>query len=231
VTKVLVIDDEEPILRALRINLTAHQYEVTTAADGRSGLAATASAHPDVLILDLGLPDMEGTEVITGIRGWSSVPIIVLSAWGQESAKIAALDAGADDYVTKPFSVAELMIRVAALLRRRRLDAVDRAPARLSVAGLEIDPLGRTVEAEGNEIRLTSAEFELLLLLAEAPGQVFTRTAIMEHLWRTPFFGDERAADTHIANIRRKLERDPAHPTRILTVRGVGYKLGPAPRS
>ena len=160
----------------------------------------------------------------------SALPIILLTARDAEVDTVIGLEAGADDYVTKPFSVAELMSRVAALLRRRRIDAADRSSVRLSVAGLDIDPLGRTVESDGKEIRLTSAEFELLLLLAEAPGQVFTRSTIMEHLWRTPFFGDERAADTHIANIRRKLERDPVRPTRILTVRGVGYKLGAAPR-
>ncbi len=141
------------------------------------------------------------------------------------------LEAGADDYVTKPFSVAELVSRVAALLRRRRIDAEDRSPPRLSVAGLDIDPLGRTVEADGHEVRLTTAEFDLLLLLAQSPGQVFERSAIMEHLWRTPFFGDARAADTHVANIRRKIEDDPARPWRLLTVRGVGYKLGHAPRA
>jgi two-component system KDP operon response regulator KdpE len=118
VTRVLVIDDEEPILRALRINLTAHKYEVSTAADGASGLAAIARDRPDVVILDLGLPDMPGTEVISGVRGWSTMPIIVLSAWGQESQKVAALDAGADDYVTKPFGIGELLARLRVAVRR-----------------------------------------------------------------------------------------------------------------
>src|SRR4051794_9406089 len=171
------------------------------------------------------MPGMSGLQVCREIRAAGSLPVILLTARDSELDTVVGLEAGADDYVRKPFSVAELVSRVAALLRRRQLDAADRDAPRLSIAGLEIDPLGRSITADGKEVRLTAAEFDLLLLLAGSPGQVFTRRAIMEHLWRTPFFGDERAADTHVSNLRRKVERDTRRPTRVLTVRGVGYKL------
>jgi DNA-binding response OmpR family regulator len=229
--RILLADDEEALVRSVRWALEREGYEVEAVFNGTDALARARSGTHELAILDVMMPGASGLAVCREIRAESPLPIILLTARDAEVDTVVGLEAGADDYVTKPFSVAELMSRVAALLRRRRLDAADRSPVRLSAAGLDIDPLGRTVEADGQEIRLTSAEFDLLLLLAEAPGQVFTRTAIMEHLWRAPFFGDERAADTHIANIRRKLERDPVHPTRILTVRGVGYKLGLAPRS
>ncbi len=227
--RILLADDEEALVRAVSYALEREGYEVDAVFNGADALARARTGTHDLAILDVMMPGASGLVVCREIRAESALPIILLTARDAEVDTVVGLEAGADDYVTKPFSVAELMSRVAALLRRRRLDAADQARPRLAVAGLEIDPLGRTVESDGREIRLTSAEFELLLLLAGAPGQVFTRTAIMEHLWRTPFFGDERAADTHIANIRRKIERDPVRPTRILTVRGVGYKLGAAP--
>jgi DNA-binding response OmpR family regulator len=229
--RILLADDEEALVRAVTYALEREGYEVDSVFNGSDALARARSGQYDLAVLDIMMPGTSGLAVCREIRAESALPIILLTARDAEVDTVVGLEAGADDYVTKPFSVAELMSRVAALLRRRRIDAADRTPHRLSVAGLEIDPRGRTVTADGSEIRLTSTEFELLLLLAEAPGQVFTRSAIMEHLWRTPFFGDERAADTHVANIRRKLEPDPARPTRILTVRGVGYKLGAAPRS
>jgi DNA-binding response OmpR family regulator len=229
--RILLADDEEALRRAVTYALEREGYVVDSAADGTETLARARSGEYDLAILDIMMPGASGLAVCRELRAESALPIILLTARDTEVDTVVGLEAGADDYVTKPFSVAELMSRVAALLRRRRLDASDRAPVRISVAGLEIDPLGRTVTTDGEEVRLTNAEFELLLLLAEAPGQVFTRTAIMEHLWRTPFFGDARAADTHVANIRRKIERDPVHPARILTVRGVGYKLGATPRA
>ena len=228
--RILIADDEEALVRAVSYALEREGYEVESVSDGAEALARARSGIHDLAILDVMMPGSSGLAVCREIRAESALPIILLTARDAEVDTVVGLEAGADDYVTKPFSVAELMSRVAALLRRRRIDASDRAPVRLSVAGLDIDPLGRTVEVDGRETRLTSAEFDLLVLLAEAPGQVFTRRAIMEHLWRTPFFGDERAADTHIANIRRKVEHDPSRPTRILTVRGVGYKLGASTR-
>ena len=167
-TRVLVIDDEPSILRALRINLSARQYEVSTAADGTSGLAAVARDRPDVLILDLGLPDMDGTEVISGVRGWTSIPIIVLSVWGQESQKVAALDAGADDYVTKPFGMDELLARLRAAVRRA-------APAPdepvVKTADFAVDLAAKRVtRTGGGDVRLTPTEWQLLEILVRNRG-------------------------------------------------------------
>src|ERR1700757_5231768 len=195
-TRVLVIDDEEPILRALRINLTARKYEVTTAADGASGLAAMARDRPDVLILDLGLPDMDGTDVIRGVRGWTSTPIIVLSAWGQESQKVAALDAGADDYVTKPFGMDELLARLRAAVRRASPApdepvvatpdfTVDLAAKRVTrgggatADGAEGDPDGGPA---GADIRLTPTEWQLLEVLVRASGRLVTQRQLLQEV-------------------------------------------------
>lgn len=224
--RILVADDEQAIVRSLTYALEREGYDVDVAYRGDEALVLARSGRHDLAILDVMLPGMSGLEVCRTIRAEGALPVILLTARDTEVEKIVGLEAGADDYVTKPFSVAELVSRVAALLRRRRIDAADRTPLRLEAAGLSIDPRARTVAVDGCEISLTAAEFDLLLLLAESPGQVFTRQVIMEHLWKTPFFGDQRSADTHIANIRRKIERDATRPARLLTVRGVGYKLG-----
>src|SRR6202035_1286942 len=172
-TRVLVIDDEEPILRALRINLTARKYEVTTAADGASGLAAMARVRPDVLILDLGLPDMDGTEVIRGVRGWTSTPIIVLSAWGQEVQKVAALDAGADDYVTKPFGMNELLARLRAAVRRAT-PAPDEPV--VATADFTVDLAAKhVVRSDGSAVRLTPTEWQVLEILVRNSGRLVTQ--------------------------------------------------------
>ncbi len=206
-TRVLVIDDEEPILRALRINLAAHRYEVSTAGDGRSGLAASARDHPDVLILDLGLPDMEGTEVIKGIRGWSSVPIIVLSAWGQESAKIAALDAGADDYVTKPFGMGELLARLRVAVRRA-------SPA----------PTKR-VRRAGEDVRLTPTEWQLLEGLVRNRERLVTQRQLLQEVWGPEYGTEGNYLRVYMAHLRRKLEADPSRPRYLRTEPGMGYRF------
>jgi two-component system response regulator RegX3 len=224
--RILIAEDEEPIARSLAYALEREGYEVEAVSDGVAALSRARSGDHDLAILDVMMPGASGLDVCRTIRAERSLPVILLTARDTELETVVGLEAGADDYVTKPFSVAELVGRVAALLRRRRIDAADRAPARLVIAGIEIDSRARTVEVAGSDVQLTTAEFELLLLLAESPGQVFTRQAIMEHLWKTPFFGDERSADTHVANIRRKIEDDPSQPTRVLTVRGVGYRFG-----
>jgi DNA-binding response OmpR family regulator len=224
--RILIAEDEEPIARSLTYALEREGYEVDAVSDGTAALARARSGEHDLAILDVMMPGPSGLDVCRTIRAEGSLPVILLTARDTEVETVVGLEAGADDYVTKPFSVAELVGRVAALLRRRRIDAADRTPARLAIAGIEIDPRARTVAVAGSEVQLTTAEFELLLLLAESPGQVFTRQAIMEHLWKTPFFGDERSADTHVANIRRKIEDDASLPRRILTVRGIGYRLG-----
>jgi DNA-binding response OmpR family regulator len=224
-TRILLADDEPALRRSVSYALEREGHAVEAVSDGEVALERARTGRFDLAILDVMMPGKSGLQVCREIRADGALPVILLTARDSELDTVVGLEAGADDYVRKPFSVAELVGRVSALLRRRQLDAADHAAPRLSLAGLDIDPLGRSVSADGAEVRLTAAEFDLLLLLAGSPGQVFTRRAIMEHLWRTPFFGDERAADTHVSNLRRKIERDQRRPTRVLTVRGAGYKL------
>jgi two-component system, OmpR family, KDP operon response regulator KdpE len=222
VTRVLVIDDEEPILRALRINLTAHKYQVSTAADGASGLAAMARERPDVLILDLGLPDMDGTDVIAGVRGWSSVPIIVLSAWGQEPAKIAALDAGADDYVTKPFGMGELLARLRAAVRRA-------APAPdepvITAGELSVDLAAKRVRRAGADVRLTPTEWQLLEVLVRNRERLVTQRQLLREVWGPEYRTEGNYLRVYMAHLRRKLEADPGRPRYLRTEPGMGYRF------
>jgi two-component system, OmpR family, KDP operon response regulator KdpE len=224
VTKVLVIDDEAPILNALRINLAARQYEVSTAADGTAGLAAMARERPDVLILDLGLPDMDGTEVIRGVRGWTSTPIIVLSAWGQESQKVAALDAGADDYVTKPFGMDELLARLRAAVRRAAP-----APAEPVVATehFTVDLSAKRVTKDGADVRLTPTEWQLLEVLVRHPDRLVTRRQLLAEVWGPGYQNEANYLRVYVANLRRKLEPDPSRPRYLLTETGMGYRFRP----
>ena len=170
---------------------------------------------------------MLGTDVCRTLRAESDLPIILLTAKDAELDRVLGLELGADDYITKPFSSAELVSRVRALLRRRELDLAGAAGATRAVGGLRIDFARHEVEVDGSRVRLTPSEFKLLGLLAEHPEHVFSRAQIMEHLWQSPFVGDARACDVHVSNLRRKVERDPGHPERIVTVREVGYKLVP----
>jgi two-component system, OmpR family, KDP operon response regulator KdpE len=221
-TKVLVIDDEAPILRALRINLTARKYEVSTAADGASGLAAMARERPDVLILDLGLPDMDGTEVIRGVRGWTSTPIIVLSAAGQESKKVAALDAGADDYVTKPFGMDELLARLRAAVRRAS-PAPDEPV--ISTPDFTVDLARKLVSRDGADIRLTPTEWQLLEVLARNAGRLVTQRQLLQEVWGPSYQTEANYLRVFVANLRRKLEPDPSAPRYLLTEAGMGYRF------
>jgi len=216
-----VIDDEEPILRALRINLAAHRYEVSTAADGTSGLAAMAKDRPDVLILDLGLPDMEGTEVISGVRGWSSVPIIVLSAWGQEAAKIAALDAGADDYVTKPFGMGELLARLRAAVRRAS-PAPDEPV--VTTDDFTVDLAAKRVQRAGADVRLTPTEWQLLEVLVRSGERLVTQRQLLKEVWGPEYGSETQYLRVYASQLRKKLAEDPARP-RLITEPGVGYRL------
>jgi two-component system, OmpR family, KDP operon response regulator KdpE len=223
-TKVLVIDDEAPILRALKINLTARKYEVSTAADGASGLAAMARERPDVLILDLGLPDMDGTDVIRGVRGWSSTPIIVLSAWGQESQKVAALDAGADDYVTKPFGMDELLARLRAAVRR-----ASPAPDEPVITTPEfiLDLAGKQVTRAGTDVRLTPTEWQILEVLARNADRLVTQRQLLQEVWGPGYENEANYLRVYMANLRRKLEPDPSAPRYLLTEPGRGYRFRP----
>ena len=221
-TRVLVIDDEEPILRALRINLTAHGYQVSTAADGTSGLVAAARDRPDVLILDLGLPDMDGTDVLAGLRGWSSIPVIVLSAWGQESQKVAALDAGADDYVTKPFGMGELLARLRVAVRRAAP-----APDEPVVASPDftVDLAAKRVRRDGADVRLTPTEWQLLEVLVRNREKLVTQRQLLAEVWGPEYQTEGNYLRVYVAQLRRKLEPDPSSPRYLRTEPGIGYRF------
>jgi two-component system, OmpR family, response regulator RegX3 len=222
--RVLVVDDEPAIRDAISYALRSEGFDVEVAADGENALDAAVHGGHDVVVLDLMLPGMSGTEVCRRVRAESAIPIIMLTARGAELDRVLGLEVGADDYVTKPFSMAELIGRIRAILRRRELDRSGRGE-QLRVGSLELDPMRHEARVDGEPKRLTPSEFKLLLLLAEEPERVFSRREIMQHLWDSEYVGDQRACDIHISNLRQKLERDPGRPERIVTIRGIGYKL------
>lgn len=224
--KVLVIDDEPALARALAVNLRAAGWEVEVAHDGRSGLAAAAGFHPDVVLLDLGLPDLDGTEVLAGLRGWTSVPVVVLSARQHGDDKIEALDLGADDYVTKPFAMDELMARLRAAVRRGQ-DAASTQTANLSLGELEIDFARKRVSKRGEDIRLTPTEWAFLELLARNVGRLVSREQILKEVWGPVYAKETHYLRVYAAQLRRKLEDDPSHPRYLVTSSGLGYTLEP----
>jgi two-component system response regulator RegX3 len=226
VNRILFVDDEPAIRDAVGYALRTEGFDVDVVADGEEALEAALGVPYDMVVLDLMLPRMSGTEVCRRVRAESAVPIIMLTARGAELDRVLGLEVGADDYVTKPFSMAELVGRIRALLRRRELDRSNRGET-LRVGTLELDPMRHQASVAGEPKRLTPSEFKLLLLLAEQPERVFSRREIMQHLWDSDYVGDQRACDIHISNLRQKLEEDPANPERIVTIRGVGYKLAP----
>jgi DNA-binding response OmpR family regulator len=223
--RVLLVDDELDILEPVRYAFEQEGFEVHALRDGAAALDAARAEPFDVIVLDVVLPGMSGMDVCRTLRGESAVPILMLTARDAEVDRVLGLELGADDYVTKPFSTAELVSRVRAILRRRELDREAQSGSELRLGGLVIDLARHAVFVDGRPVSLTPSEFRLLLLLAEEPERAFTRDQIMEHLWQTPYVGDTRACDAHVSNLRRKIERDPAHPERLLTVREVGYKL------
>jgi two-component system KDP operon response regulator KdpE len=221
VTLVLVVDDEPQILRALQTSLRGAGYEVETAATGEQALTTAAVRPPDAVILDLVLPDLRGTDVAKELRAWSTVPIIVLSVVGDEHEKIAALDAGADDYVTKPFSVDELLARLRAALRR-----ADPSPEPvLAIGELRIDLEARDVTFSGKAVQLTPHEYSLLTLLARNEGKLLTHQAILREVWGRAYADESHYLHVYVSQLRRKLEPDPARPRYLLTEPGVGYRI------
>ncbi|HVU76714.1 MAG TPA: response regulator transcription factor [Gaiellaceae bacterium] len=226
--RILLADDEPDLLEPVAYALRQYGFDVVSVPDGGSAIEEARSGDYDLLICDVLMPGTLGTDVVRILRAEGDLPIILLTAKDAEVDRVLGLELGADDYVTKPFSSAELVSRVRALLRRRELDRTG-APAgtKLAVGGLTIDYARHEVELDGKSVSLTPSEFNLLSMLAESPGQVFSRTQIMERLWQAPHVGDGRAADVHVSNLRRKLERDPSRPERIVTVREFGYKLVP----
>jgi two-component system response regulator RegX3 len=226
--RILLVDDEPDILQPVAYALRQNGFDVDCAMDGEEALERGRSGDYDVLVCDVMLPGILGTDVCRILREESGLLIILLSARDAEVDRVLGLELGADDYVTKPFSSAELVSRVRALLRRRVLERAGHSEsATRTVGGLHIDFARHQVDVDGRRVRLTPSEFKLLGLLAQEPERVFSRRQIMEHLWESPYVGDARACDVHVSNLRRKLERDPLHPTRIVTVREVGYKLVP----
>jgi two-component system response regulator RegX3 len=227
--RVLLADDERDILDSVGYALRREGFEVKEVADGEAALAEARASDFDVVVLDIMMPGASGLDVCRTLRAESDVPIIMLTAKDAELDRVLGLELGADDYLPKPFSIAELVSRVRAVLRRRELDrAASSVGSRLGVGGVELDLVRHRVTVDGTRVELTPSEFKLLVLLAEEPERVFSRAQIMEHLWESTYVGDARACDVHVSNLRRKIERDPAHPERIVTVREAGYKLVPA---
>jgi two-component system response regulator RegX3 len=222
--RILVVEDSEAILDAVTDALAAQGYDVQGASDGLVALELAEAEPFDLLILDIMLPGLSGTEIGRRLRAKSPVPTIMLTARDAEADRVLGLEIGADDYITKPFSEVELLSRVRAIRRRRELDR----PADSSVrrfGGLSVDVIRHEVVADGRAVALSPSEYKLLALLAEEPGRVYTRREIMQHLWQSTYVGDERACDAHVSTLRGKIERDRAHPERIITVPGCGYKL------
>jgi two-component system KDP operon response regulator KdpE len=221
-TRVLVIDDEPQILRALSTNLRARDFEVDLAQTGAEGLRRAADRLPDLVVVDLGLPDIDGVEVVAGLRGWTTVPIIVLSVRDGEADKVAALDAGADDYVTKPFGMNELLARMRAAMRRTA--PADEEPV-VTAGTLEIDLVRKVVTREGAEVKLTPIEWHLVEVLVRNAGRLVSQRQLLQEVWG-PEYGTESAyLRVHMAQVRKKLEPDPSRPRHFMTERGMGYRF------
>jgi len=226
VIRVLVVDDDRPLARALAINLKAHGYDVTVAHDGRTALTEVARAHPAVVVLDLGLPDQDGIEVLAGIRGWSAIPVIVLSARSTSAEKVEALDAGADDYVTKPFGMEELLARIRAAVRRAAPAASDAVDV-VTTDDFTVDLTAHRVLRGDQQIRLTPTEWSLLELLVRHAGRLVPQKQMLLEVWGPAYEHETHYLRVYLAQLRRKLEPDPARPRYLLTEPGMGYRFEP----
>jgi two-component system KDP operon response regulator KdpE len=222
VTRVLIVDDEPGLRQALAINLRARDYDVTTAADGTSALAAAAREPPDVVVLDLGLPDMDGSDVIGGLRGWSTVPIIVLSARAGQRDKVLALDAGADDYVTKPFGMDELLARLRAALRRTTTTADEPI---VQTTSFTLDLATKQAHKDGQPVRLTPTEWHLLEVLIRHEGTLVARRQLLQEVWGPAYETETNYLRVYMAQLRRKLEAQPSRPRHLITEPGIGYRF------
>jgi two-component system KDP operon response regulator KdpE len=226
-TRVLIVEDEPQLRRALGINLRARHYEVETVGDGASALKAAAASPPDLVILDLGLPDMDGNEVVHGLRGWTRVPIIILSARDTQHDKVNALDAGADDYLSKPFGMDELLARMRAALRRATplADGSD-APV-ITTETFTIDLAAKRVTRGDDEVRLTPTEWHLLEVLTRHRGNLVTGRQLLQEVWGPAYGAETNYLRVYMAQLRRKLEAEPSHPRHLITEPGVGYRFEP----
>jgi DNA-binding response OmpR family regulator len=225
VSKILLVDDDPGVLDVVAFMLRREGFDVDEERDGTAALDKARTDAFDIVILDIMLPGMSGTDVCRALRAESDVPILMLTARDAEVDRVLGLELGADDYVTKPFSTAELLSRVRAILRRRELDRATGGATVRKLGGLQID-LGRhEVSVDGGRVHLTLSEFKVLSLLAEQPERIVSRRELMQHLWASEHVGDEHACEVHISNLRRQIEKDPTQPERLVTVRGMGYKL------
>lgn len=224
---ILIVEDEKPIVRFLKASLSGHDYRLEIAETGKLALMMINSHPPDLIILDLGLPDMDGVEIIDQVRQWSQLPIIILSARDQEADKIDALDRGADDYLTKPFGVGELLARLRVAFRHRARSAAgkDCAEALFESGDLRVDLEKRQVTAAGREVHLTPIEYRLLMTLIAHAGKVLTHRALLREVWGPGHADEVHQLRVHMANLRRKIETEAAQPRYILTEQGVGYRL------
>lgn len=223
--RVLVVDDEPFLVQGLTYALERERFEVDVVTDGEAAVDAALSQAFDLILLDVMLPKLSGTDACRAIRAQSDVPIILLTARDSEQEIVEGLNIGADDYVTKPFSAAELLSRIDSLLRRRELDRTADDRVFRKVGGVSIDLVNDHVTVDGKTVALTPSEFKILMLLASAPGAAWTRRQIMENLWGSTHIGDEHTCEVHVSSLRRKIERDPSNPQRLVTVRGVGYSI------
>ncbi len=220
--RVLIVDDEPAIRRFLRVSLSAHGYAVFEASDGQAALSAVVADRPDLIILDLGLPDLDGIEVTRLLREWTRIPIIILSVRGQEADKVTALDAGADDYLTKPFSTGELLARIRVALRHTGQSGTEPI---FTSGDLTVDLVRRVVTVTGREVQLTPTEYDLLRVLVIHAGKVLTHRQLLREVWGIGYEQETHILRVNISNLRRKIEPDPARPRHILTEPGVGYRL------
>lgn len=223
-TRVLIVDDEPQILRALRINLSVRGYEITTASTGAAALRAAAEVRPDVIVLDLGLPDIDGLEVLAGLRGWNETPVIVLSARSDSAEKVAALDAGADDYVTKPFGMDEFLARLRAAVRRGVVSADPGEPI-VETGSFAVDLAAKKVLKHGTEVHLTPTEWGILEFLVRNRGKLISREELLREVWGPSYAKETHYLRVYLAQLRRKVEDDPSHPRHLLTEAGMGYRF------
>lgn len=231
--RILLVEDDPSIREVVAMGLRAAGFEVAVAADGEAGLGAWRADRPDLVLLDVMLPRLDGLEVCRAIRREATTPVVMLTARSDTIDVVVGLESGADDYVRKPFEMPELVARVRAALRRRRAEPGPDETALLRLGPLRIDTAGRTVERDGADVALTRTEFDLLVELARHPGQVFTRDVLLDRVWGYDYLGDSRLVDVAVGRLRARVERDPASPELVLTVRGAGYKAarvaGPVP--
>ncbi len=222
--RVLVVDDEPQIVRALEINLKARAYDVDSAGDGAAALRLAADRHPDVVVLDLGLPDMDGVEVIRQLRGWTRVPVLVLSARHSSDEKVHALDAGADDYVTKPFGMDELLARLRAAVRRAEPTGGE-GDTLVETDGFTVDLTAKKVHRDGRDVRLTPTEWHLLEVLVRNAGRLVSQKQLLQEVWGPTYSTETNYLRVYMAQLRRKLEENPSHPRHFITEPGMGYRF------